>query len=242
MIAIKINCGCGQRYAFDVEPISGRMPGAVACPVCGVDGTANANAILAERLQSLSAAPASAPAAVRVPAVPAMATVAQTRTAAMAPIQPSNGATAVRVGSAPANHNPAPAAPAERTRLRGQMEPERAMNEARSKIMWGDDPAEVTKFLQVQGFTADEAREALAPILVERAQTVRKAGTSKIFSGLGMMCVPLIAGAIFLSIGFFPIKIFGATVAVGIWGGFRALTGAIMFLSPKSEKGDVSEM
>jgi hypothetical protein len=25
MVPIKIQCGCGQKYAFDVEPVGGRM-------------------------------------------------------------------------------------------------------------------------------------------------------------------------------------------------------------------------
>src|SRR4051812_10395987 len=44
MIALKINCPCGQHFIFDVEPVDDRMPCAVACPGCGVDATALANA------------------------------------------------------------------------------------------------------------------------------------------------------------------------------------------------------
>jgi hypothetical protein len=47
MIPIKIQCGCGQRYAFDIEPFCGRMPFPVACPVCGADGTSAANEVIA---------------------------------------------------------------------------------------------------------------------------------------------------------------------------------------------------
>ena len=47
MIPVKIQCGCGQRYAFDIEPVCGRMLGRVACPVCGLDGTRVANEIIA---------------------------------------------------------------------------------------------------------------------------------------------------------------------------------------------------
>ena len=45
---IKIQCGCGQNYAFEIEPVSGQMPSAIACPSCGVDGTAAANAAIAQ--------------------------------------------------------------------------------------------------------------------------------------------------------------------------------------------------
>lgn len=47
MIPIKIQCGCGQRYAFDIEPVCGRMPAAVKCPVCKEDGTGVANEVIA---------------------------------------------------------------------------------------------------------------------------------------------------------------------------------------------------
>ena len=58
MIPIKIQCGCGQRYAFDVEPVDGVMPSPVACPICGADGTTAANEIIAGILPSPVAATA----------------------------------------------------------------------------------------------------------------------------------------------------------------------------------------
>ena len=59
MIPIKIQCGCGQKYGFDVEPVQGRLPSPVACPSCGADGTTAANEIIA---QSAPLAAAAAPA------------------------------------------------------------------------------------------------------------------------------------------------------------------------------------
>jgi hypothetical protein len=47
---IKIDCSCGTRYGFEVEPENGRMPAEVACPTCGLDGTRAANAQIQERL------------------------------------------------------------------------------------------------------------------------------------------------------------------------------------------------
>lgn len=59
MMPIKVRCECGQKYAFDVEPVNGFMGEAVHCPVCGIDGTATANQLIAEQLASqCSAAPA----------------------------------------------------------------------------------------------------------------------------------------------------------------------------------------
>jgi hypothetical protein len=50
MIPVKIQCGCGQRYTFEVEPVNGRMATTVACPACGADGTAAANEFIAQSL------------------------------------------------------------------------------------------------------------------------------------------------------------------------------------------------
>ena len=46
MLEIKVQCDCGQRYKFDVEPVDGRMPFTVNCPICGSSGTEKANEIL----------------------------------------------------------------------------------------------------------------------------------------------------------------------------------------------------
>ena len=45
---LKVVCDCGQKYKFDVEPVNGRMPMTINCPLCGADGTATANSILAQ--------------------------------------------------------------------------------------------------------------------------------------------------------------------------------------------------
>jgi hypothetical protein len=51
MIPVKIYCACGQKYAFEVHPADSRMPVAVACPVCGRDGTPDADQFLAKILK-----------------------------------------------------------------------------------------------------------------------------------------------------------------------------------------------
>ena len=50
MIPVKIYCECGQKYAFDVRPVDGRMPVSVACPVCKRDGTPQADRLIARIL------------------------------------------------------------------------------------------------------------------------------------------------------------------------------------------------
>jgi hypothetical protein len=57
IVEVKIQCDCGTRYKFDVEPLNGRMPQKVGCPHCGVDGTPAANALLRAKLQPAAAGP-----------------------------------------------------------------------------------------------------------------------------------------------------------------------------------------
>ncbi len=64
MVNIKIICSCGQKYSFDVYPLNGRMPAPVQCPICGMDGTAAANELMARTLDTQPAPPAPQPAPV----------------------------------------------------------------------------------------------------------------------------------------------------------------------------------
>jgi hypothetical protein len=49
---LKVVCNCGQKFKFDVEPVNGRMPFTVNCPVCNLDATSLANAAIDEKLAS----------------------------------------------------------------------------------------------------------------------------------------------------------------------------------------------
>lgn len=104
LLPVKVVCRCGQKYSFEVEPYNGRMPQTIACPVCGADGTASANEIIARSLAApppprapgLAPAPALAPAlapapapvpvgGTRLQAAPAPAPVAAAPVAPLAP-------------------------------------------------------------------------------------------------------------------------------------------------------------
>jgi len=75
---IKIVCGCGQKYIFEVDPENGLMPGSVQCPACGADGTQEANDILTQLFPDAPAEPPpvvakSAPLRVSLPVRPVAA-------------------------------------------------------------------------------------------------------------------------------------------------------------------------
>ncbi len=73
---IKIDCLCGTRYGFDVEPEDGRMPTTVACPGCGTDGTGDANQLIQAQLAPRPAALRPVRVSIIRPGVPAPSSAA----------------------------------------------------------------------------------------------------------------------------------------------------------------------
>jgi len=68
MSELKVQCDCGQKFKFDVDPSYTQMPFRVNCPVCGADGTEKANALL--RAQAAAPVAVAAPAVAGAPPVP----------------------------------------------------------------------------------------------------------------------------------------------------------------------------
>ena len=96
---VKVVCGCGQKYKFEVEPVHGRMPWPVNCPVCNADGTALANAAIAQSVPP-APVPAPQPAGLRISTAPAMSMPVTPRVTA-APPPPPPPAVAQPVMTAP---------------------------------------------------------------------------------------------------------------------------------------------
>jgi hypothetical protein len=222
MTAVKIQCGCGQKYAFEVEAVAGRMPAAVACPVCGADGTQAANMALAQSIPAQGN-----------PARPVVH---------MASAPGSSLRVAAPTFQVEANPSAVPTAAPRGPGMRApQTDRTQAEHEARAKISWGDEPNEVVKFLMIQGFSYEEANATVNGLFVERAKAIRRNGVKKIFIGAGLMCLPIITFLVCLAVGYLPLKLLGATVVVGLWGAWMVLKGIIMMVAPKSEPGDVAE-
>jgi hypothetical protein len=218
MIPIKIQCGCGQRYAFDVEPVNGRMTSSVACPVCGADGTFTANAIIAQSAQPQP--PVAPEPAVRLHVVTPASPV---KLAASAPNSPS-------------------AAPHRSALLPGQLEPAKAEAEAKSKIFWGEPPEDVVKFLMMHSFSHQDASVLVRAMFQERATTLQGIGIRKIVTGIALMAVPVVTFIIFAFIHLMLIKLLALAVMVGLCGAWMFLKGLIMVLAPKFETGDVADL
>jgi len=212
MIPVKVECGCGQRYAFEVEPVAGRMAAPVNCPVCGADGTAAANEVIARTLPAVSGA-------------------------APAPKLHLNHSAPVEAASPP----PVATPPVRSLRERGLVDPDQAEFEARAKISWGESPESVLQYLMIQRFSHEEASALVAEMCRERLAAVRSNGIKKILSGAGMILASASGIGYLLHIKIMPLSLGGITVAIGLWGAWLAISGAILVLAPKMQSGDVAE-
>ena len=110
---VKVQCPCGTRFEFEVQPVNDRMPVAINCPVCNADATELANEIIRRQ----SAAPA-----VGITAAPVLP---PTQAApAPPPPAPSSG---LRIAKSPSAHiapvpAPAPVTPAETAAAAGTVQ------------------------------------------------------------------------------------------------------------------------
>jgi hypothetical protein len=111
--------------------------------------------------------------------------------------------------------------------------------EARAKATWGDSREEVLKYLMIQGLSAAEATELAGEMFRERAVTIRAIGFKKTCMGVPLIAVPIASWFYFLSLRIIPAKLLGLTIMVGLYGMWLLIRGLIMFISPKSEPGDV---
>lgn len=244
---IKIECDCGQHYAFDVEPVNGRMPSSVACPACGSDGTVAANESIAGQI-------AANPQPIQLISLPSSATATPNQPPALiAPISPAPppvdstpanaGPVRLAIAAAPAPTTGAATAPVARRpdpRL-GLVDRTQAEHEARAKAMWGDSREQVISYLMIQGFSLPEASDLVQTLFEERAAAVRSNGMRKIFTGIGLICVPIIALVIFLAMRVIPLKLFAITIMIGLYGAWLLINGILMVVAPKSERGDVAD-
>ena len=212
LIPIKIQCACGQRYAFEVESDSISMSTSVACPACGADGTAAANAAVSQSLPAQRAADDK-------PRLRLTTAASVTNRATAVP-----GATS-RVG--------APLAP--------KTDYAQVLHEARAKVLWGDSQQDVIKFLMIQGVGLDEVSGLVREMFRERKATIRGNGVRKIIFGFGLVSVPIVAYFFFASMGLIPLKLFAIAIVVGLYGAWLIFQAAFMLVAPESEAGDVSD-
>lgn len=215
MVPIKIECECGQRYAFEVQPINGKMPFAVTCPCCGADGTAAANESILKQLF---------PAAVVLPSV-------------MQPMQNEGPEIWVEPLAQPGNSMMAK----RRDPRLGLVNRDQAEHEARAKVMWGDSRDQVVSYLMIQGFSHPEAIEMTDNLLQERSSSIRSNGIGKVIKGAGLIALSVIGTIYLLSTGVVSTKVVGVAVITGLYGAYLLIRGLVLAVAPKSERGDMTK-
>ena len=118
---------------------------------------------------------------------------------------------------------------------------EQLQSEARAKIFWGESKENVAAYLQSQGLRDEEIRPLMDSILEERAASVRSSARKNILLGIGLILVPIITYVVLLQSPIFPIKVFAATVLVGLIGGWKLVQGILHLSNPNLQKSDLSE-
>jgi hypothetical protein len=114
--------------------------------------------------------------------------------------------------------------------------------EARAKTLWGDPREEVVKYLMMQGINAAEAMALADEMFAERTKCIRGCGVKKILIGIPLMAFPVVSWIFMVAVfRFMFIKIWAFTAVAGLYGFYCFIRGMIMFFSPGSEPGDVSE-
>lgn len=232
MTELKVYCDCGQKFKFDVEPVNGQMPFAVACPYCKRDGTAKAN----EMLQQMRVFHAVEPATAAAPAPAAPAAPPTLRIGATSPAVHASAPISIAAASPTAA-----ARPSARTTSVPQQDRAQVEAEARAKILWGDRPDEVIHFLMLRGFTNDEASEEVHAMIRERSRTIRAKGVVKASGGTLLTLGSTGALVTFLKIGFFsPFVLGGIGLAIvcGLW---LFLNGLWKIIAPGAQSGDASD-
>lgn len=125
----------------------------------------------------------------------------------------------------------------------------RVFEQARAKIIWGDSPGEVRRFLLENGIQARSADELITEFMAERVREVRRSALIKLVVGLLTLAVSLV--------GLYPLwPVMGASYArrrgvgliylllvFGILSGLWKLVDGIIFLArPQAEKRAISEL
>jgi hypothetical protein len=213
---IKLECECGQRFAFDVEPINSRLPSPVECPACGADKTEPANMFLSQVSEPGTRASHGRDEPIRISI-------------------PPHAPAPVRVAvAAPTEHRaPRP--------IPGQTGRAQAKAEARAKISWGDPPLKVLAYLRSNGYGKEESTALVQELMRERFAAIRGKGITKVIGGSLLMCVFLGIYFIFRNGGWMSPKTLGIAGLMCLYGIWLFVNGLIMLMAPKSLPGDVEE-
>ncbi|MGJ8652377.1 MAG: hypothetical protein ACSHX8_03805 [Opitutaceae bacterium] len=125
---------------------------------------------------------------------------------------------------------------------------DKAITEARCKIIWGDEPESVKAFLQEKNLSNEQADGVVQTLLEERHSTVKKNGIRKLSKALILL---IILGALLYlqlvnadQLSAYQIRKFsgaalGLTVAGFLWNLWIGTDALFEILNPTKFEGDV---
>ena len=114
-------------------------------------------------------------------------------------------------------------------------------NEARAKILWGEDPDATVLYLRTNGISEEDTAAFIDACMGERRSIVRGRGLKKILIGCPLAAVPLVTWYIFERMTVGSTKLLILAIAIGLWGLWWVLDGTLKMIFPESEKGDLSD-
>ncbi len=122
-----------------------------------------------------------------------------------------------------------------------QLSREQLETQARAKILWGEEPEQVVTYLISYGLDAQDAWGMVQEMQAERRATIRASGIKKIIIGVPLIFVPVGAWFAFQHAGYISIKLFGITIAIGVFGAWKLISGIFNLAFPDSEQGDLAD-
>ncbi|WOO43016.1 hypothetical protein [Rubellicoccus peritrichatus] len=116
------------------------------------------------------------------------------------------------------------------------MDTQQHIQEAKSKIIWGEKPESVKQFLmQCEGINELQADGLIKTFISERNNHARGVAVQKIVTGSLLLLIPisyLCVGYFFLRVIHF--KILAITLIPGVYGLLKLLEGIVLILKPNS--------
>jgi hypothetical protein len=119
---------------------------------------------------------------------------------------------------------------------------ENAIWEARARIMWGENPTQVARWLRDQDVPETLVDDTIRNCLKERAIEVRRRGIHQTFVGVAAIALALGAYFTMLSTGVVHSRIFVIVLLAGMYGLWQASSGLMLLFSGGSARGSVGDM
>ncbi len=109
--------------------------------------------------------------------------------------------------------------------MNSEAKPNKALVEARAKIIWGEAPEEAISLLAANGFGSEQAKMHVESFIRERASEIRKQGMIDLLKGTCIALAGITPIAVMCSIGLIYEKVFGLCIGIAAYGAWLLFKG-----------------